>query len=203
MPSDRAGCRGIGGPHGRHARRQQRQPFVVSTEGSCSSFRGLYRRVIRDVFIMAADKPSLFHCPNCNALYQVVKVETGHETVGREITCLCCEAPLIGREGNLVVKYFLLRKGDVLEVRNAPAKSTHNQKRPGPRTSQLPLVLLWSVRPSRQQSVDSESLLTSIFSLAMTKPGRVRMSENQPRPLCLRAASRWPKCCTGAHISRR
>jgi hypothetical protein len=59
---------------------------------------------------MAADKPSLFDYPNCNALYQVVKVEAGPETVGREITCLCCEAPLIGREGNLVVKYFLLSK---------------------------------------------------------------------------------------------
>jgi hypothetical protein len=27
-----------------------------------------------------------FNCPNCNALYQVVKVEAGPETIDREIT---------------------------------------------------------------------------------------------------------------------
>ena len=59
---------------------------------------------------MVADQPSSFHCSNCNALYQVVKVEAGPDTVDRGITCRCCEAPLIGREGNLVVKYFLLRE---------------------------------------------------------------------------------------------
>ena len=50
----------------------------------------------------------------------------------------------------------------------------------GPRTSRSPsLVLLWSVRPSRQQRVDSERLLTPIFSLAMMNAGWwPRMSEN-------------------------
>jgi hypothetical protein len=61
---------------------------------------------------MAADELSSFHCPNCDALYQVVKVDAGPETVAREITCRCCETPLIGREGNLVVKYFLQRKAE-------------------------------------------------------------------------------------------
>jgi hypothetical protein len=79
---------------------------------------------------MAADKPSSFHCPNCNALYQVIKVETGPETVGREITCLCCEAPLIGREGNLVVKYFLLQKG-----RRARSGERASQKHAEPKTA--------------------------------------------------------------------
>jgi hypothetical protein len=80
---------------------------------------------------MAADKPSSFHCPNCNALYQVVKVEIGPETVGREITCLCCEAPLIGREGNLVIKYFLVRKAR--RARSGErASQKQNQKRPPP-----------------------------------------------------------------------
>ena len=74
---------------------------------------------------MVADQPSSFHCSNCNALYQVVKVEAGPCTVDRGITCRCCEAPLIDREGNLVVKYFLLREaGRVPEVGNAPAKPT-------------------------------------------------------------------------------
>jgi hypothetical protein len=52
-----------------------------------------------------------FTCPNCNALYQVVKVEAGPETIDRELECHSCGAPLLGREG-LVVKYFLLRHAD-------------------------------------------------------------------------------------------
>ena len=51
-----------------------------------------------------------FNCPYCNALYQVVKVEAGPETVDREITCRSCGGPLTGRDGKFVLKYFLLRK---------------------------------------------------------------------------------------------
>lgn len=51
-----------------------------------------------------------FHCPNCDALYQVVKVEAGPETVDRQITCRACGGRLAGREGKFVIKYFLLRK---------------------------------------------------------------------------------------------
>jgi hypothetical protein len=51
-----------------------------------------------------------FTCPNCKALYQLVKVEAGPETVDRALTCLACGVPLPSREGELVLKYFLLRK---------------------------------------------------------------------------------------------
>jgi hypothetical protein len=51
----------------------------------------------------------MFTCPNCQALYQVVKVERGLETVDRDVAC-SCGAPLPGREGNFVLKYFMLRK---------------------------------------------------------------------------------------------
>ena len=51
-----------------------------------------------------------FHCPNCNALYKLVKVEAGPETPDAEITCCICGGPLIGRDGSLVLKYFLVRK---------------------------------------------------------------------------------------------
>jgi predicted Zn finger-like uncharacterized protein len=56
--------------------------------------------------------PSLnsFTCPNCQALYHIVKVERGPETVDRDVTCRSCGAPLPGREGNFVLKYFMLRK---------------------------------------------------------------------------------------------
>ena len=49
-----------------------------------------------------------FRCPNCGALYQVVKVEAGPETVDRQINCRTCGALLVGREGPFVLKYFLL-----------------------------------------------------------------------------------------------
>jgi len=52
-----------------------------------------------------------FICPNCNALYQVVKVEAGPETKSHEIACRVCGFPLAGREGKYLLKYFLLREG--------------------------------------------------------------------------------------------
>ena len=54
-------------------------------------------------------KPS-FSCPHCNALYHVVRGEAGPETVYREITCRACGGLLPEREGEFVLKYFLLRK---------------------------------------------------------------------------------------------
>ena len=58
---------------------------------------------------MPISKP-LFFCPNCKALYQVVKAEAGPETADREITCQECKAPLPAREGKFILKYFMLRK---------------------------------------------------------------------------------------------
>ena len=63
--------------------------------------------------IMPGGRPSAFKsfiCPNCQALYQIVKVEAGPETIDREPTCRACGGPLAGRDGKFVLKYFLLRK---------------------------------------------------------------------------------------------
>ena len=49
-----------------------------------------------------------FKCPDCGAVYQVVKVEAGPETVDRQVRCRACGAPLGGRDGDFVLKYFLL-----------------------------------------------------------------------------------------------
>jgi hypothetical protein len=48
-----------------------------------------------------------FACPRCHAPFQVVKVDAGPETTDREISCPICRGPLVGREGKLVLKYFL------------------------------------------------------------------------------------------------
>jgi hypothetical protein len=53
---------------------------------------------------------NFFTCPNCGALYEVVKLEAGPETDNREIICPICDGPFPGREGEFVPKYFLLRK---------------------------------------------------------------------------------------------
>jgi hypothetical protein len=62
---------------------------------------------------MAGGRPSPFKsftCPNCQALYQIVKVEAGPESVFQDVPCRVCDAPLAGREGKFVLKYFLLRE---------------------------------------------------------------------------------------------
>ena len=42
--------------------------------------------------------------------YHVVKVEAGAKTTDRDIGCRCCGALFACREGQLVVRYFLLRE---------------------------------------------------------------------------------------------
>jgi predicted Zn finger-like uncharacterized protein len=58
-----------------------------------------------------------FNCPNCNALYQIVKVEVGPETADLDVVCRVCGAPFPGREDGLVLKYFLLRKAARVDPR--------------------------------------------------------------------------------------
>jgi predicted Zn finger-like uncharacterized protein len=56
-----------------------------------------------------ATKAAEFHCPNCNALYKVVRMEAKSTADDREIVCRACGAPLQGREGNFILKYFLVK----------------------------------------------------------------------------------------------
>jgi predicted Zn finger-like uncharacterized protein len=58
-----------------------------------------------------------FNCPNCGALYHLVKAKAGVETIDREIKCLSCNARLPSREGDLVLKYFLLKKPTLPDLR--------------------------------------------------------------------------------------
>ena len=56
------------------------------------------------------NQTALVNCPNCNALYQIVKIEAGPKAIDRWITCSACRGPLPAHEGKFVLKYFLLRK---------------------------------------------------------------------------------------------
>jgi hypothetical protein len=64
--------------------------------------------------VVAGGRPPSFNsfsCPNCQALYHVVKVEAGPETAFHDVTCRACGfARFPVREGEFVVKYFLLRQ---------------------------------------------------------------------------------------------
>ena len=58
---------------------------------------------------MTAKLPAAqFNCPACGARYKVVQVET--ETAGADsrLACRHCGAPLSGREGRFILKYFMV-----------------------------------------------------------------------------------------------
>jgi hypothetical protein len=59
---------------------------------------------------VAGGRKPAFTRPNCQALYEVVKVEAGPGTTLQEVTCLSCGGPLAAREGKFVFKYSLLRE---------------------------------------------------------------------------------------------
>ena len=65
---------------------------------------------IGDKTTMHGTTTTQFNCTNCNALYHLIKVEAGPETVDRKINCQACGAPLPARDCQFVLKYFLLRK---------------------------------------------------------------------------------------------
>ena len=65
---------------------------------------------IGDKNIMHGTTTAQFNCTNCNALYHLIQVEAGPETVDRNLNCQACGAPLPARDGQFVLKYFLLRK---------------------------------------------------------------------------------------------
>ena len=58
-----------------------------------------------------------FKCPSCGALYQIVKIEAGRETIDHQLNCRACGAELSGRDGQFVLKYYLLRNPGQLRGR--------------------------------------------------------------------------------------
>jgi len=58
----------------------------------------------------AAEAPRVtrFNCPNCDAIYDLVRTEAGSIATDRELVCLTCGAPLQSREGRFILKYLLL-----------------------------------------------------------------------------------------------
>jgi hypothetical protein len=67
--------------------------------------------------VAASSKSAEFNCPHCGALYKLVRTEAPPSSDEREITCRKCGAPLRGREGAFVLKYFLVRDPPELKPR--------------------------------------------------------------------------------------
>jgi hypothetical protein len=89
-------------PHERHIG-EIRKFRIDLTQGFCGQKA--------DASIVPEGRQRLFltvpFSSNCGALNQVVKAGAGPEIVDRQIGCLTCSAPLVGRERPFVRKYFL------------------------------------------------------------------------------------------------
>jgi hypothetical protein len=73
---------------------------------SYCKFRGVIPRRGRN---MAGGRPPVsFTCPNCHALYQLVKVEAGPETTFHDVACRACGVPLPGREDTFAALQALM-----------------------------------------------------------------------------------------------
>jgi transcription elongation factor Elf1 len=51
---------------------------------------------------------NLFDCPICQAHYKIVRMESDQIDFDGPVACRSCGAPLQGREGNAILKYFLV-----------------------------------------------------------------------------------------------
>ena len=60
-----------------------------------------------------SDDIARFDCPNCGVKYKLVRIEADAKTLDRQITCRNCGAPFHGREGSMVLKYFLVDRPKV------------------------------------------------------------------------------------------
>jgi len=59
---------------------------------------------------MTENHPTEFVCPGCGSGYKVVRVKAGADLPHRLILCRICTQPLAARDGELVMKYFLVRR---------------------------------------------------------------------------------------------
>jgi hypothetical protein len=58
----------------------------------------------------ALTRAAEFNCPQCGALYKLIRVEAPPSSDEREITCRNCGAVLQGREGPYILKYFMVNR---------------------------------------------------------------------------------------------
>jgi hypothetical protein len=75
-----------------------------------------------DIEPLATPKPEPFACPNCGALYTLVRAEADGTSVSGRLACRSCGGALNGREGRFVLKYFLVDRPKI------PARATRGKR---------------------------------------------------------------------------
>jgi predicted Zn finger-like uncharacterized protein len=58
--------------------------------------------------MMTESDPENFTCPQCKSHYKLVRVKPGPRTTNRAVLCKVCGHSLAPREGEDVLKYFLI-----------------------------------------------------------------------------------------------
>jgi hypothetical protein len=59
---------------------------------------------------MSEGGPEDFTCPQCQSPYKLVRVKPGPRTTNRPVHCTVCGYPLAPRDGEDVLKYFLISR---------------------------------------------------------------------------------------------
>jgi hypothetical protein len=71
---------------------------------------------------MIENHPTKFVCPGCGSDYKVVRVKADSGLPRRLIHCRVCKQPLAARDGELVLKYFLVRRAGARQQENRAAR---------------------------------------------------------------------------------
>jgi predicted Zn finger-like uncharacterized protein len=65
-----------------------------------------------------------FACPDCQALYQLVRDEAGPLESDRKVACHKCGVPFPNRKGKFNLHYFLLREASLAQRAKRPRPAT-------------------------------------------------------------------------------
>jgi hypothetical protein len=74
---------------------------------------------------------NFFTCPNCRALYQIVKAKAGPETVFQEAPCCVCGEAIVGREGTLCLNTICCERRRALDHGGAQVKKPQPDRMAG------------------------------------------------------------------------
>jgi hypothetical protein len=88
---------------------------VLALAGALAKCEAIFRlqepkKRMRTKRCLAMPETTRFYCPNCAAEYMLVRAEAGPPP-DHQIECRRCGAPLHGREGRFILKYFLIGRG--------------------------------------------------------------------------------------------
>jgi hypothetical protein len=74
-------------------------------------------------------KFSFYKCPNCAALYQLIKSQVGPRD-NPQTSCGACSGELPARDGEFALKYFMLREAARTQKWKRPPVSNRAARRP-------------------------------------------------------------------------